>query len=243
MLYCKVCFLYLALMKTKLHILLLFIISIAHAQKPLESYIPNGWKLLATAKGDLNNDGKDDTAIVIENTSRNNFIENPEGLGAKVLNTNPRHLLILFAQDNGYILTLTNKEFIPTEHDAESPCYADPFWGGEESFFIKKQVLNICFGHWSSCGGWDAGSATYKFRYQQSDFILIGYDYFSIHRAGGDKHEESINFLTRKKITTTGGNEFHEEQNHPKAVTTTFTLPAPIKLQELHSESNTRFEF
>lgn len=230
-------------MKNQLTILFSLFVSTVYSQvKPLESYVPAGWKLLAKAMGDLNKDGLEDAAIVIENTDPANSIKNEEGLGAKELNTNPRHLLILFQEKGGYVLKLTNKKFIPTEHDAEAPCLSDPFSAGED-FVIKKQVLHIKFGNWSSCGSWSAGSFTYKFRFQESNFILIGYDEFSIHRAGGDIYEKSINFLTKKQIVTTGGNEFDQKLNHPVSKTTTIKLPVSIKLQDMQGITGEEFDF
>ncbi|MFY7730392.1 MAG: hypothetical protein ACOVRN_12800 [Flavobacterium sp.] len=230
-------------MKNQLIILLSLFVSMVYSQgKPLDSYVPTGWKLLAKATGDLNKDGLDDAAIVIENTDPANIIKNEEGLGAKELNTNPRHLLILFQESGGYVLKFINKKFIPSEHIAEAPCVTDPFSAGED-FRIKKQVLHLRFGNWSSCGSWYAGSSTYKFRFQEDNFILIGYDEFSMHRAAGNIFSESINFLTKKKIVTTGGNEFDQKLNHPVSKTTTIRLPVSIKLQDMQGITGKEFNF
>jgi len=66
-----------------------------------EQWIPDGWKSIANISGDLNHDGKDDVVLVLEEDNSSNRIEN-NGLGAPILNTNPRQLMILFQADSGY---------------------------------------------------------------------------------------------------------------------------------------------
>ncbi|WP_052123214.1 hypothetical protein [Flavobacterium beibuense] len=185
--------------------------------KTTEDFIPKGWKIISTAFGDLNKDKAEDVAIVIENTDPANFTTN-ENLGPQTLNLNPRYLLILFKNKNGYTLNTVNKTFIPSANTTESPCLDDPFTTADE-MTITKEVLSINFRTWLSCGSYGISNETFKLRYQDSHFVLIGYDLWESSRNAGDITETSINFLTKKKSITTGENLFEENnQNEHQTV-------------------------
>jgi hypothetical protein len=71
----------------------------------------------------------------------------------------------------------------------------DPYQG----MSIKKGIFEISFGLSYSVGSWYITNTSYKFRYQQNSLILIGADYFSMHRATGNYDNYSYNFLTQKR--------------------------------------------
>jgi len=50
-------------------------------------------------------------------------------------------------------------------------------------------------------------NSAYKFRYQQHQFVLIGADNFSFHRATQDFEDYSYNFLTNKRVLTKGNDD------------------------------------
>lgn len=157
--------------------------------------------------GDLNKDNLTDAVLVIEKKDKANFVKN-ESLGASLLNTNPRRLIIAFQSNGAYHSLLVNDHFLPAEGDTEAPCLEDPLaQGGIE---IKKGLLKISFHHWYSCGSWYVNHNTYSFRYQHGKFALIGFDSDEFHPSSGQSSQVSINYLTRKKKTTTGLNEFAE---------------------------------
>jgi hypothetical protein len=52
--------------------------------------------------------------------------------------------------------------------------------------------------------------STYKFRYQNYIFELIGADSYSLHRATGETETRSYNFMTNR-VKTTKGNMSVEE--------------------------------
>src|SRR4030095_1186015 len=116
--------------------------------------------------------------------------------------TQPRILIILFKNraDNSFELVQQSNSFI-LMHD--SPTMDDPF----HELNIYAGILEIKFRLFYNIGGWYASTASYKFRYQKQEFILIGADYFSIHRATMDFEEYSYNFLTKKRSLTKGNEE------------------------------------
>ncbi|QEE48631.1 hypothetical protein FUA48_03315 [Flavobacterium alkalisoli] len=179
--------------------------------KTTEDFVPKGWKIISSASGDLNKDKAEDIAMVIENTDSANFVTN-ENFGSQILNLNPRYLLILFKDKKGYILNTLNKSFIPSQNDIESPCLEDPLAEAEE-MSITKGVLSINFHTWMSCGSYGISRETFRLRYQDNRFVLIGYDLWESSRNIGDITEVSINFLTGKKSTTTGEKLFDDNDN------------------------------
>lgn len=209
----------------------------------IESFIPKGWKQIAIAKGDLNSDNSVDVAIVVEDCSKKNLLVNNEGMGHNTLNVNLRRIIILFKDGQGYSLKTANTQFIPSENDGEDYCLNDPFVKTPNGFFIKQGVLIILFKQEAVCGRYNDRDRTYKFRLQQKDFVLIGYDEQSWDKQDGNIEKVSINFLNRKKSVTTGGNDFNEQLNHPKTVSKTFKLQNLIPLSALERELENQFDF
>lgn len=207
--------------------------------KDMLAFVPDGWKIITSTAGDLNKDKADDIAIVIEDTNKENFIEN-EFLGAPILNINPRYLLILFKEEKGYRLAGLNRDFIPSQNDAESSCLEDPFMesGGME---IKNGVLSVSFHYWLSCGSYGVTNECFKLRWQDGKFVLIGYDHSEFSRSSGEESLTSINFLTKKKSETNGGNMFADGENNPKTVWKKIKIDKFIMLQDLDKSGQIDF--
>ncbi|MDR2283993.1 MAG: hypothetical protein LBE37_12325 [Sphingobacterium sp.] len=182
----------------------------------IEDFIPQGWKTILHERGDLNKDGIDDHVIVIEDTKSENFKTN-DGLGADTLNLNPRMIMVFFKEkDNGYTLVAQNTiGFIPSENDEESTCLSDPLMT-EGGIGIQKGILTIGFQYWLSCGSWYVNNADYKFRYQNQEMALIGFDHSEFHRASGEQSSTSINLSTKQMEYITGYNMFDDSTSKPK---------------------------
>lgn len=165
----------------------------------IEDLIPKGWNTLSSAFGDLNKDGMEDLAFVIQGTDPQYLLSN-EGLGTEKVNLNTRVLAIYFkdAQSEKFEKQVQSNEFILLK---ESPTMDEPFEGIE---ITKNGVLKINFRLWSSAGTWSMSNDTYQFRYQNNHFTLIGYDSYEGNRASGDTIDYSMNFLTRKMSITQG---------------------------------------
>jgi hypothetical protein len=141
------------------------------------------------AKGDLNKDGIDDAVLALYHTMENEDMEK--------INTDsipPRLLVILFGSSKGYIQSAKSSTTLLRKYCGG--VFGDPFNG----IIIDKNVLTI-----SHYGGsnW-RWSITDKFRFQNSNWYLIGqtkYSYWDIENcdklndfAGTDY--EDINFVT-----------------------------------------------
>jgi hypothetical protein len=96
-----------------------------------------------------------------------------------------------------------------------------------DGLIIEKGVLKIDLNYWYSCGSWYTNHNTYIFRYQNNQFEMIGYESSEFHRASGEATSISINYSTKKKIETTGLNEFNESKTKSKV--------SKIKINKLYN--------
>lgn len=161
----------------------------------VDDFIPAGWKIHDSATGDLNKDNLNDVAIILQHTDSIVVVKDVED----TVITQPRMLLILFknSTDNFFTLIEQSNSFILNH---ENPTMDDPF----HELNIYAGILEIKFRLFYNLGSWYIDIASYKFRHQKQEFVLIGADYFSFHRATMDFEEYSYNFLTKKRSLTTG---------------------------------------
>ena len=221
-------------MRTVLTFILLFISAFLWGQgvlyptintkgQQLKDFIPAGWMILDTATGDLNKDNLQDAAIILQHKDSIAMIKDVED----TVITQPRILIILFKNraDNSLELVQQSNSFI-LMHD--SPTMDDPF----QELNIYAGILEIKFRLFYNMGSWNASTASYKFRYQKREFVLIGADSFSLHRATLDFEEYSYNFLTKKRSLTKGNDNTGKKKTIWKALNIsplktlkTFTAP------------------
>lgn len=225
---------------TTLLLLLLAGPALAGNTTAFNPWIPKGWKLLTSATGDLNQDGIDDAVLVLEETNRKNLRKN-DNLGAPELNLNPRRLLVLFGKPDGYQKILSRDRILPSEHNAESTCLADPLMeSGGISITGGKLIIEL--GMWLSCGSWGVSQEKYTLRYENERFRLIGADYRDSTRNTGEASETSINFLTGKIKYTHGMNDFEPALDKPKVKWKKLTDPRPRYLDEISFNCNSKEE-
>jgi hypothetical protein len=153
--------------------------------KSLVDFLPEGYIILDTLKGDLNKDGLMDVVMIIKGTDHNNIVLN-EYRGE--LDRNRRGIILLFNMNNTYQLAAKNYDCFSSENE-DGGVYFPP----DLYIEIQKNNLYINYDH----GRY--GSLMYTFRYQNGDFELIGYDerdtFGPVVRS-----VTSINFLTKKKL-------------------------------------------
>lgn len=200
----------------------------------INAFIPKGWKVIYQAKGDLNKDILPDQAIIIQNTNPKNVIKN-DRMGGEKLNVNPRMLLVLFKTPGQYQLQVQNTKFIPTENDTVSRCLADPLQE-TGAIAIRNGALILSYQYWLSCGSYEVSNFDYTFRFQNQKMELIGFDIGSYSRSSGEETITSINFSTRKKSETSGGNMFSDKTNKPKTVWKKFNWGRLFTLDEMTEE-------
>lgn len=171
-------------------------------QNPTD-FLPKGLMVFEKINGDLNKDGIDDCVLIIKGTDKNQIITD-EYRGQ--LDRNRRGIIVLFNKNDHYELAVKNYDCFSSENEDGGVYFAS-----ELSIEIKKGNLNVHYGH-GRYGYWN-----YSFRFQNSDFELIGYDQ-SDNRGPIVERETSINFLSKKKqekVNTNenaeGGDEVFEE--------------------------------
>lgn len=225
-------------MKNIVLIFSLLFCSILCGQNSYVKEIPEEWKIISQVSGDLNKDGIEDLVLIIENTDASNILKN-EGMGSPNLNINPREILVFFKDEqNNYTLIEKNTiGFIHSENDEESTCLADPLMN-DGGIKISNNILIIHFNYWLSCGSWSVNDASYKFRFQNNSFELIGFDHFSFNRATTEETRTSINFSTKKKEVTIGLNQ--AEESNPKTTKSNVKVDQLYKLKNCNK--NTYFE-
>jgi hypothetical protein len=191
-------------------------------------FIPEKWILFDSATGDLNKDGLKDMVMVIQlRDSISFYIPGEENTDTVI--TQPRILLILFrmAGKDSYRLMIQQNSFIPLY---DSPLTDDPLVG----ISIKNSVISFQFHYFQSMGSWYISNNAYRFRYQQGQFVLIGADELTAHRATGEMETRSVNFITRKYIHTTGKN-ISGRNEQIKSTWKKIPEAKPILLQDLKS--------
>jgi hypothetical protein len=181
--------------------------SINNQGKDINSFIPSGWTLLDSTQGDLNKDNHNDLVLIIQHKDSVTIIKNEFDYNDTVL-TQPRVLIILFHNQtaNQYQLVEQSNSFI-LNHD--NPNMEEPY----QDISISKGVLKIDFQIFMNMGGWGMSNNSYKFRYQDNQFVLIGADYNSVNRGSGETEDRSYNFLTKKVKVATGTIENDKQKN------------------------------
>jgi hypothetical protein len=182
-------------------------------------FIPTGYSEFEKHFGDLNKDGLNDCVLIIKNTDTANIVTNRFD---KKVDRNRRGIIVLFKTEKGYQLADINFDCFSSENE-DGGVYFPPELGIE----IKNNKLYFLYGH-GRYGYWK-----YTFRFQKSNFELIGYD-SSSDRGPITMSETSINFLTRKKLIKENINKNDEggEENF-KETWSDIEIGNLIKLSEI----------
>ena len=174
--------------------------------KSINDFIPSNWILKDSSVGDLNGDHIKDMALVIQcKDTVNEFRPDSSFHKAK-----PVVLLIFFKNSSGlFHLVLQNNTVIL--RSGEGGWDDDPY----RKLDISKQILSITFDV-------NRGFSTYKFKYQNENFFLIGaIDEITGH---GETSHTEVNFLTRKE---------NDEWSNGEHVITKWRTILPGKLVKL----------
>jgi hypothetical protein len=192
--------------------------SFSFANQPatsLQKFVPQQWEILTQAKGDLNQDGKNDIAMIIQPKNKHQ---------------QQRKLLVLFQQNQQLHLKF-NRQIPNWTYRSDEPCLEDAF--DDSSLTIKNQRLEILFDTMSSCSNTYGLMHTYSFKLKNNQFDLIGYDTFYLDKISGKQDELSINFLTKKAKLTTMANIFAEVEAPPKIIWKTLKSTQKYTLENI----------
>lgn len=162
------------------------------AGRDAAGFVPSGWTILARRQGDLNGDGAADLALLLRMNDPANIVSVPVGDERRPFDTNPHLLLVAFAEaGGGYRLAASNRGlFLRPEQ---------PFTGdvppNAETIRVERGSLVVFLEY---LRGW----ARYRFRWQEGEMQLIGYDDVGV--SGGCQTRTSINYLTGRVRLTAG---------------------------------------
>ena len=196
----------------------------AKADGKAANLVPAGYRVSEEIKGDLNKDGLDDYVFIVKGPKKD--VECKEdGQDCSL-----RGIMAALSKGGRYELALENRDCFASE-DRDGGVYYPP----DLSVSVKKGNLYIGFNH-GRYGKW-----SYTFRYQNSDFELIGYDAIQIRGPYVEK-EVSVNFLTKKMLTKRNTvepcdvDECGGEEKKPVFEETweNFTLKEPIRLRKIN---------
>lgn len=189
-------------------------------------FIAKNWQAIALAEGDLNQDELADYALIIQKTDPTNS-HSSGGLIATNINTNPRHLLLLFTVKEGDQEKLIKKrvyrKFLPTL-DAASPDMAEPV----SYIGINDGVLETKFAAEIKGDSWRKEDITYQFRYEpeSEQFRLINYENHTVNKATAMFEKQSIDLLNGKKDSAYGSmsSPRHRRDSEPFKTTENWTI-------------------
>ena len=163
----------------------------------VESFVPEGWAMWAVTYGDLNKDKLQDAVVVIQKQDVDFVLTKGSGDDAIEYDANPRVLMVLFKNKGaGYTLADCCNTFILRN---SNPARLDPF---QAVTINDRGILAIDFQFYYVAGNEEMNNTTYKFRYQNDNFELIGTEIMKVTASTGESIDYSFNFMTRKMCTT-----------------------------------------
>ncbi len=160
----------------------------------MDSFLPQDWKIISNAVGDLNNDKLIDFALVIE--KKETLFNETDSTATKenVL----RILGVFLKQKNGSFIKHTQSNtFIISRENNEM---AEPFQG---IFITDEGYLDINFQLWTKDKKELINTHSFKFMLQNNIFYLVNYSLNESNRESGNSTDYFLNFLNRKMIVNT----------------------------------------
>lgn len=164
--------------------------------KSVEQLIPKNWKLIDSAKGDLNQDNKDDIVLVLE---FNTAVDEDRAYGNYEIELitetqKPRMLAVYFKKDELYRLAIQNNDFVLRSE--EGGKMGDPFKG----LRIDSNKFILSFE-----GGNDwRWKLNYEFEYQQKEWALVAANNVYYHKDSGEMVDKQYDFVDRTIKTVVG---------------------------------------
>lgn len=155
-------------------------------------FVPAGWVLEEQVAGDLNGDAVPDLALKLVQ-------EKPAGAKEDEIVERQRALVVLFKGRDGGL-----RRAAVADKVLQCTSCGGAFYGVVEApaeVKIERGVIVVN----QDFGSREVTEHTYRFRYEPAAarFVLIGFDSTSRDRLTGTVTQESTNYLTGRKVTTT----------------------------------------
>lgn len=205
-------------------LLLTFAITTAFATPPdpLSKWTPKGWKRIVLATGDLNADGIDDAAIVLDKISHS---QNKAGRFP------PRRMLVLLGTTGGFKKILSRDDLLPSAYQEDAPCWLDPLLE-PNAVLIKASTLALALHQGTSCGSYDISNEQFFYQLEGERFQLTGYELFLASRSSGEIEEIKVDYRQGALKTSYGENLFDDTQK-ARVRWQPLTVQLPLYLDEM----------
>jgi hypothetical protein len=157
----------------------------------LEAFVPEGWGIEKTLHGDLTNDGREETVLLLHQNDTDNIILGPENSTALLLDTNPRALIGLMTEDDNaksYRLIFQSTELIPRRDSAQLD---EPL----SDVRIEDGLLVVELHFWISTGAWPGSETVFRFKKEDSCLRLVNYENTETQRNSKEVSGQSVNYL------------------------------------------------
>ncbi|WP_324719665.1 hypothetical protein [Salinimicrobium sp. HB62] len=162
------------------------------------------WKILHKASGDLNKDGFDDYALILE--SKDSIFEK-RCADCSLLKNKPRIILILLDKKENEEVIIQNNEFIARGDEGGMAIYLEP------ELSIKDGLLKILYQY-------TRATQSYTFEFLNNQLQLIYAEDGGVHSASGNFENNYYDFK-EGTITTKTGNI---SQDHIKTEVTKINI-------------------
>jgi len=205
-------------------------------------FVPAGYSLTKEISGDLNNDGAADRVLIIKNMNFDCGSYYDDNYSCRCRYVGELGIIIAFKTGDGYERVLENRVFFAIERHLGG-TYIPP---GEDALdvSIKRGSLFIEYGY--NGGGQTMVGESYNFRYQNSDFELIGFDQTQYHMSFNFESESlnSVNLLSKRILKREkpkrcrypdNDEDTYGCKNVPNKETwADFIIERPISLKDIH---------
>jgi len=209
-------------------------------------FVPAGYRLTKEISGDLNNDGAADRVLIIKNMNFDcgdyGYYDN--NYSCRCYYVGELGIIIAFKTGDGYERVLENRVFFAIERHL-SGTYIPP---GEDALEVSIKRGSLFIEYDYNGGGMTMVGKSYNFRYQNSDFELIGFDqtYYYMRFDFESVSLNSVNLLSKRILTREkpercrSPNGSYEDrygcENAPNKETwEDFIIERPISLKDIHN--------
>ena len=225
-------------MKTRIFTIIILVISFVGFSQSKEFQYPEfidqsvrnilgsqEWEVLTQTTGDLNKDGLNDKALILQSKDS---IKEKRCESCYFLKSKPRIIIVALYKNDEYKIITQNNRFIARGDEGGMLPYLEP------ELSIKDGQLKIYYQFIRS-------NQSYTFEYKKGDFIIVSAESNGVHSASGNFENDKFDFF-EKKITSTTGN-ISEKQDLIKIIKFNSKPKSLSKFNEMGSWEITENKF